>query len=666
MDSASKIPATRSTDPMLNKVIAGRYRLEARLGEGGMGVVYRARHVLIERVVAVKLIRPDLRGETHLRAWMLREARAANRVDHAHIIDIHDIGETEEGDLYLVMEYLLGTPLSSELAKGPMPLSRAVDILEQMCAALARAHDLGVIHRDLKSDNIHLTSRGGRKDFVKILDFGLAALARDPRLAPKGAVFGTPEYMSPEQARGEDANAQSDLYALGVLLYEMLTGQLPFRSHDRETLLEMQRTQPPVKPSQIRGDVNAVAEAICLRLLEKDINRRYQDAHHLLEELKALQRSLPSQAWDNAGADAPAAPPPPPPPQSAGVAEWASRAALFARMLARVYPGTTPPPEVSHAAAQSWDLAAKATKLEGEVASFTRKIEQIERRGRALRAEIGRKVEELAQEESRVLREVSAIREDMDRVRTEVVTLERSANQARLQADQAEKLGRATRAVFEHAGAAQAHVDAKREHVTYLEAKKTRREAVAQDLRRQIEQLRGQLVRYAEALEEDLAAGREKVSLRTRDAVSLEKTFRDATNTLLNHLKGKPECRDLLDELMQITGLPPSNPNTTSGPSGPKLRRSRKRCRTAIARRSARKAAATSAAFASVRICRACSSATSATEPAFIKTLRANAAPRGCEIVCSSGGAHSNIGDSRPASAKSVSGDIDNQRPKTR
>src|SRR6202451_4669238 len=209
--------ASKPTDPMLGRVIAGRYRLEARIGEGGMGVVYRRGHVLIHRGVALKLIRPGRRAETRLRAWMLREARAANRVDHAHIIDIHDSGETEEGELYLVMEYLVGQSLSSELARGPMNLARGVDILEQMCAALARAHDLGVVHRDLKSDNILLTSRGGRKDFVTSLDFGLAHLAMDPRLAPKGAVFGTPEYMAPEQARGEEASAQSDLYALGVL-----------------------------------------------------------------------------------------------------------------------------------------------------------------------------------------------------------------------------------------------------------------------------------------------------------------------------------------------------------------------------------------------------------------------------------------------------------------
>src|SRR3954447_12367805 len=268
--AAQRPSGQKPADPMIGKVVAGRYRLEARLGEGGMGIVYRARHVLIDRVVALKLIRPDLRGETHLRAWMLREARAANRVDHAHIIDIHDIGETEDGELYLVMEYLVGTPLSAELARGPLPIARAVDILEQMCAALARAHDLGVVHRDLKSDNILLTQRGGRKDFVKILDFGLAAIARDPRLAPKGAVFGTPEYMAPEQARGEEAGPQSDLYALGVLFFEMLTGQLPFRASDRDTLLELQRTGAAPRPSSIRKDCNPVAERIILRLLEKE------------------------------------------------------------------------------------------------------------------------------------------------------------------------------------------------------------------------------------------------------------------------------------------------------------------------------------------------------------------------------------------------------------
>ncbi len=554
MTQPQRVPGAKPVDPMLGRVVAGRYRLEARAGEGGMGVVYRARHVLIDRVVALKLIRPDLRGETHLRAWMLREARAANRVDHAHIIDIHDIGETEEGELYLVMEYLVGTALSSELARGPMPLARGVDILEQMCAALARAHDLGVIHRDLKSDNILLSSRGGRKDFVKILDFGLAHLAMDPRLAPKGAVFGTPEYMSPEQARGEEAGPQSDLYALGVLFFEMLTGQLPFRSSDRETLLEMQRTAVAPKPRGIKPDVLPAAEAITLKLLEKDRRKRFQDAHHLHEELKNLQRSIPSTAWD-VNAQGEAAPPPPPPaPQTPGVIEWANRAALFSRMASRAYPSGNAPPEVQAAVSQSWDLASRASRLEGEVASHTRKLESLERRGRALRAEIGRKVEELAHEESRALRDVTAEQHEAGRIRELVQVAERADGAAKTAADAAAQTPSnpvQLRAIFEKAGAAHALLEARREHLQEREQKAGVKDAHARDLRRQIEELRAQLSRYAEALEEDLSQGREKVAARTREGLAFEKAFAEVSTLLLNHLKGKPEVRDLLQELME-------------------------------------------------------------------------------------------------------------------
>jgi eukaryotic-like serine/threonine-protein kinase len=543
--------AAKPQDPMLGRVVAGRYRLEARAGEGGMGIVYRARHVLIDRVVALKLIRPDLRGETHLRAWMLREARAANRVDHAHIIDIHDIGETEEGELYLVMEYLVGTALSNELARGPMVLARGSDILEQMCAALARAHDLGVIHRDLKSDNILLSTRGGRKDFVKILDFGLAHLAMDPRLAPKGAVFGTPEYMSPEQARGEEASAQSDLYALGVLFFEMLTGQLPFRSNDRETLLEMQRTAQAPKPRSIKPDILPAAETLVLKLLEKDRKKRYQDAHHLHEDLKSIQRSLPSTPWEvSAGENAPP-PPPPPPPESPGVIEWANRAALFSRMVSRAYPSGNVPTDVQGAVTQAWELASRATRLEGEVASHTRKLEALERRGRALRAEIGRKVEELAHEESRALREAAAEMKEVAKLREALQAAERSSAAAKAQADGVGAASAATaRAVFEKCGAALALVDVRRELLVEKEQKAQVKDAQAKDLRRQIDELRAQLSRYAEALEDDLAQGREKVAARTREGLAFEKSFSDVSTLLLNHLKGKAEVRDLLQELM--------------------------------------------------------------------------------------------------------------------
>jgi hypothetical protein len=276
-----------------------------------------------------------------------------------------------------------------------------------MCAALARAHDLGVVHRDLKSDNILLTTRGGRKDFVKILDFGLAHLAMDPRLAPKGAVFGTPEYMSPEQARGEEATAQSDLYALGVLFFEMLTGQLPFRSDDRETLLEMQRTAVAPKP-RVRSSPTCLpaAEAIVLKLLEKDRRKRFQDAHHLHEELKALQRSLPSTPWEVAATGENAAPPPPPPPQSPGVIEWASRAASSRAWCRAPTPAGTAGRRAERVAGVGSGVAGHAARGRGGEPHAQARGARASRR--ALRAEIGRKVEELAHEESRALRDLSA------------------------------------------------------------------------------------------------------------------------------------------------------------------------------------------------------------------------------------------------------------------
>lgn len=551
----------RSDDPAISKVIAGRYRLEARIGEGGMGVVYRARHVLIDRVVAVKLIRPDLRGETHLRAWMLREARAANRVDHAHIIDIHDIGETDEGELYLVMEFLVGIPLSTELAKGPMPLHRAVDIIEQMGAALSRAHDLGVVHRDLKSDNILLTARGGRQDFVKILDFGLAALAHDPRLAPKGAVFGTPEYMSPEQARGEQAGPQSDLYALGVLFFEMLTGQLPFRASDRDTLLEMQRTAVAPDPASIRSDCHPEARKIVLRLLEKDAKKRYRDGHHLLEELKRLQRSLPNAAsWDTKrtqGGESAQAPPPPAPQKTLPISEWAGRAGLFSRMVSRAFSPGALSDELNKALRLVWEVSAQANGLEGEIASHTRKLEALERRGRALRAEIGRKVEELAQEESKALREAAAYGEEEAQARKELVQAQTTAREHVAAADHAEKLGQGSRTLFERAGAARALVDAKAHWADSRKLRRVAREQAAADLRRQIDELRAQLARYAEAVEEDLNTGREKIAAKTREGLALEKQFQEASGTLMATLRGRPEVRDMLVELGEVAPLPP-------------------------------------------------------------------------------------------------------------
>jgi eukaryotic-like serine/threonine-protein kinase len=422
-----------------------------------------------------------------------------------------------------------------------------------MCAALARAHDLGVVHRDLKSDNIMLTTQGGRKDFVKILDFGLAALTRDARLAPKGAVFGTPEYMAPEQARGEDATAHCDLYALGILFFEMLTGQLPFRSSDRETLLEMQRSAPPPRPRNVRPEIPAQAEAIILRLLEKEAAKRFRDGHHLQEELKAFQRTLPGRAWETQQNDAPAAAPPPPPPApTPGVQEWGTRAANYQRALARSYPNGKPPDDIQQAADVMWELASRAARLEGELASHSQKLEATEKRGRALRAEMGRKVEELAAEESRALREATDWRESarkvegaMSEARREHEESSRRANAPDLGSADVTKL----RQVFEAVGAARARIEGSQRHHDFHVAHATDKERQAGDLRKQIEELRKQLQRYSDALENDLSAGRDRIATRVKEALGFEKSFDEASTLLLAHLRDKPECRDLIEEL---------------------------------------------------------------------------------------------------------------------
>jgi serine/threonine-protein kinase len=214
------------------------------------------------------------------------------------------------------------------------------------------------------------------------------------------------------------------------------------------------------------------------------------------------------------------------------------------------------------ALAQTWDLAARANRLEGEVASYTRKLEALERRGRALRAEIGRKVEELAHEESRVMREAAADGEDVEKVRVELAAAEKIAGQARQLADAAARQGNAEPSIYERAGAAAATAQAKREQLGRYENKKAAREANARDLRRQIEELRGQLARYAEALEEDLAQGREKVAARTREGLAFERAFSESSNLLLGHLRNKPECRDLVSELLNIGPSNQSNPNS--------------------------------------------------------------------------------------------------------
>jgi serine/threonine-protein kinase len=316
----------------------------------------------------------------------------------------------------------------------------------------------------------------------------------------------------------------------------------------------MQRSAPPPRPRAVQADVPEAAEQIILKLLEKDPRKRFRDGHHLQEELKAFQRSLPSTTWDNQKEqqDLPAAPPPPPPAATPSVVEWSRRASHFARLVARAYPNGRAPAEIQQAADRMWELAARASRLEGELASHSRKLEAIERRGRALRAEIGRKVEELAAEESRALREAGGERERIAAVTSRVHEAKKAWEAHARRAEEAERAGGdivTLRQVFEESGGARAKVEALRMIIDDVETRAKTREKHAQDLRKQIDDLRAQLTRYGDALENDLAAGRERIATRVREALSYEKAFMDAMQLLMGHLRGRPECRDVFEEL---------------------------------------------------------------------------------------------------------------------
>ncbi|HTE55161.1 MAG TPA: protein kinase [Kofleriaceae bacterium] len=257
-------------------VLDGRYRVEELIGEGGMGRVYLAEHVEIGRRVAIKILHPVYGRMPDLVERFRREARAASRIGHPHIVDVTDSGTTEDGSVYFVMEYLEGVELASVIDReGALDVARALRITTQICRALSAAHAVGIIHRDLKPENVFLTVREGSSDFVKVLDFGIAKSteaeeARGKRLTHPGMAMGTPEYMSPEQAAGRPADERCDVYAVGAILYEMLTGVPPYEGDNFMEILTKKATVDPQPPSAVRPELPAQVEALVLSAMGRD------------------------------------------------------------------------------------------------------------------------------------------------------------------------------------------------------------------------------------------------------------------------------------------------------------------------------------------------------------------------------------------------------------
>ncbi|MCG8554436.1 MAG: serine/threonine protein kinase [Proteobacteria bacterium] len=292
----SMVPAALENphDHLIGVTLSDRYKVLRRIGEGGMGFVYEAEHVMIDKRVALKVLRAELSSRSELVERFRREAKSASKIGHAHIVDVSDFGETPGGEIYFVMELLDGEDLADVLTReASLAPARAVRIVAQCCGALGAAHAKGIVHRDMKPENVFLARRDQLPDFVKIVDFGIAKMTDfggangKRRLTRTSLMFGTPEYMSPEQAAGSQLDQRVDVYALGVILYELLAGQTPFQGDDFFGVLT-QHLHGDVSPLELVNPELRISEqlrSVVCKALAKNPDERFQTMHEMGHQL---------------------------------------------------------------------------------------------------------------------------------------------------------------------------------------------------------------------------------------------------------------------------------------------------------------------------------------------------------------------------------------------
>lgn len=283
---------TAPPDPLIGALVADRYRVLERIGEGGMGAVYVAEHVALHKKIALKTLHADMHANAEVRARFEREALAMAKLEHENVVSATDFGQLDDGTFFLAMEYIEGKTLRELTAESPkMPTLRALKILRQIASALTRAHAQGIVHRDLKPENVLIVRRSADEELVKIIDFGIARMTSatdsDKPLTQTGVVFGTPHYMAPEQALGRRVDAAADQYAFGVLAFELLTGRKPFDHKNLIELLELHVSAPIPRATEVNVELPPAVDAVFDRLLAKSPIERFATVSDGMESLDA-------------------------------------------------------------------------------------------------------------------------------------------------------------------------------------------------------------------------------------------------------------------------------------------------------------------------------------------------------------------------------------------
>ncbi|HKU44541.1 MAG TPA: protein kinase [Polyangiales bacterium] len=518
-------------DPLIGRVIQERYLIEELIGSGGMGSVYRGNHQLLGRRVALKFLMPKFAQDVSSRTRFLREARAVNRVQHEHIIDVSDVGETEDSLVYMVMEHLTGRTLGDEISRGTMSLPRVCHIGRQLALALARAHELDVVHRDVKPGNVFLIQKGGDGDFVKLLDFGLARAKDDVTITKSNLLFGTPEYMAPEQASGASVGAKADLYAFGCVLFEMVTGRLPFEGAPTGLIYKHVYEQPP-RPRSLREETPEDLDQLILRLLQKDPSRRPTSGYEVADELTRCAAQLP-----RISAKAPRAPSFEPPVDPAATErtheedQWEDNLQALRQRLAEESAGR-PASEASQAVERAAALVSQTQALRREFGALNVSNAQRHDSDRATMMRIGNALDTLALDEARAASECETIKreqlEESERLEHEIRRLLAAVHTfdaaiSRLSQDDLLRVARDW---------------AKRqEQVLALREKYAEKEAAKADLRFQISHLKGRLASLEAASAADLEPVQQRAAeLETEISKNLAE-IRDHADRVTRHLR---------------------------------------------------------------------------------------------------------------------------------
>ena len=399
-------------DPRLGTAIAGRYVLERVIGEGGMAVVYKAKHKVAEQPFAVKLMNPLLARDPIVRERFRREAKSAKKIAHPNIIEIFEEGDTGDGTAYMVMEYLDGESLADTIARGAIPAKRALGIMIQMARGIARAHDLGVIHRDLKPENIFICRREDGTDLVKLLDFGIALSKADSRLTGTGELFGTPQYMAPERIATTESGPSSDLYALGVIFFEMITGRLPFDAPDIATFFVRHLKDPPLPIRKFAPEIPEGLAELIEALLAKDPKNRPVDAHRVMADLIDVARQISAPIPPEPQADPESVRSNAIPMNDDGSKRWERRAEVFRSMLSQAYAGA-PPGQLASLLQKIEQVAKHVAQLRERSVGEQNKLEEIGKRGRDGRQRLGYAVDGLGADTSKARDELRAAQENV-------------------------------------------------------------------------------------------------------------------------------------------------------------------------------------------------------------------------------------------------------------